>query len=777
MAILRLAAFALFATVLAAQAVPEDSTSHFLGVDSGLVQNSSTSPATIGLPQVVYSKIVTVPGSSWLRLEYEGVLLAGNAEPGHDGSFLRITSLLDGAVQTQHLRHVGEWQDTSAYFNGDSVLVELLAHQNTGENRLMLRNAIAGPAQPLSTDSICGPTDDRVLSNDGLVGRNQPTGCTSWMINDCNHCMLTAGHCAGSGLQVVEFNVPLSTSSGSLQQPGPQDQYAVDPASLQTNGGLGVGNDWAYFGVFANSTTGLTPHQSNGMQAFDLVTPPAVTGQSIRITGNGSTSSPVSPTWYLVQKTHAGPYFSFAGTTIRYTTDTTGGNSGSPVIVDGTNQAIGIHTHGGCSSTGGANSGTGSNLAALQTALANPGGVCDCIALELTFPNGLPNYIDPNGTTVLRINAAGTVGVVAGTMQLNYSTGGAFQQVAATTVSANTFDVTLPASACGTDLTFFISAQGTDLITYTSPTNAPASVYSRRSAVSLTVVRNYNFNTNPAGWAVANTALATGAWTRGTPVDSRGPAADFDGSGQCWVTGNVNNEDVDGGPTQLITETVNLTLATSPVVSYAIWYASVNGVTDAMTISASNDGGNNWTTVETVTATNGWEQRSLDVASLFGTPGQFAMRFTATDQPNDSVTEAALDAFRIDDVSCAAATWSTYGVGCSNGASAPNLQNLNLPQLGSTFVVRTTGLANGPAVMIIGLASQNTPLAIPQFASNCTLLARPDVAQVLTTASNQATYFIAIPSSLGLIGAQLNLQAIEFGALWTMSQGGVGVIQ
>jgi hypothetical protein len=141
------------------------------------------------------------------------------------------------------------------------------------------------------------------------------------------------------------------------------------------------------------------------------------------------------------------------------------------------------------------------------------------------------------------------------------------------------------------------------------------------------------------------------------------------------------------------------------------------------------------------------------------------------------VTEAALDAFRIDDVSCAAATWSTYGVGCSNGASAPNLQNLNLPQLGSTFVVRTTGLANGPAVMIIGLASQNTPLAIPQFASNCTLLARPDVAQVLTTASNQATYFIAIPSSLGLIGAQLNLQAIEFGALWTMSQGGVGVIQ
>src|SRR5690606_26636047 len=139
-------------------------------------------------------------------------------------------------------------------------------------------------------------------------------------------------------------------------------------------------------------------------------------------------------------------------------------------------------------------------------------------------------------------------------------------------------------------------------------------------------------------------------------IDSRGPAADFDGSGQCWVTGNVNNEDVDGGPTQLLTETVNLTATNSAVVSYAIWFESANGVLDNMTISASNDGGSNWTTVETVTGTSGWEPRTLNVASLFPTPGQFAMRFTVADQPNDSVTEAAIDAFRIDDVRCVAPT-------------------------------------------------------------------------------------------------------------------------
>ncbi len=41
----------------------------------------------------------------------------------------------------------------------------------------------------------------------------------------------------------------------------------------------------------------------------------------------------------------------------------------------------------------------------------------------------------------------------------------------------------------------------------------------------ISTVRNYNFNTTPPGWSVINTNLQTGPWTRGTPVDSRGPRA------------------------------------------------------------------------------------------------------------------------------------------------------------------------------------------------------------------------------------------------------------
>jgi hypothetical protein len=777
MAISRIAATLLLASSICAQAVPPRHTTHYIDVDSGIVRNDSTSPAAVGIPQVVWSHVVTIPTSSWLRLEYQGVLLSGNADRGSDGSFLRLTSMRDGATQTQHLRHVGEWQDTSAYFNGDTVLVELLAHPGTGDNRLVLKAAQAGPAAPPGDDTICGPVDDRVLSSDPRVGRNQPTGCTSWMINDCSHCFLTAGHCAGSGLQVVEFNVPLSNGNGSLNHPPPSDQYAVDTSSLQDNGGQGVGNDWAYFGVFDNSTTGLSAYAAQGNQAFDLINPPGVSGQNIRITGNGSTSSPVSPTWYLVQKTHSGPYFSFSGTTVRYTTDTTGGNSGSPVILDGTNQAIGIHTHGGCSSTGGSNAGTGANHSGLQNALANPQGVCDCPALEFSYPNGLPTVIDPMGTTTLRITTSGPIGLQAGTLRLNVSTGGAYQQIVPTAINANTFDATFPSTACGSNVMFYVSATGLDANTYTSPENAPTSVFSAPSAAALTTIRNYNFNTNPPGWSVVNTALSTGAWVRATPQDSRGPSADGDGSGQCWVTGNANNEDVDGGPTVLTTEVVDLSAANAPVVSYLVWF-EIGGTTpnDTLDISASNDGGQTWTAIESVSGTNDWESRTFDVASVFPNPDQFVMRFSVSDNPNNSVTEAALDAFRIVDADCAIGTFSNYGAGCSNGLSAPTMQALTMPNLGTTFIARTANLGGAPAAMIVGLASENLPLTLPAFAGNCTLLARPDVVEVLNVFANQALYQLVLPNDPNLSGTQFHLQSIEFGPLWTMSDGGVGTI-
>ena len=192
-----LASIFLCSTTLFAQAADLQSSRHVIDIDSGYVQNTLAAPAAIGVPQVVWSTVVTVGGASWLRLEYDYVLLSGSPDRGSDGSFLRLTSMRDGSVQTQHRKHVGEWEDTSAYFNGDSVMVELLAQPGTGNNRFVLKAAVAGPQVPVEEDDICGAADNRVLSSDPRIGRLVSGNgyCTAFLINDCNKCFLSAGHC------------------------------------------------------------------------------------------------------------------------------------------------------------------------------------------------------------------------------------------------------------------------------------------------------------------------------------------------------------------------------------------------------------------------------------------------------------------------------------------------------------------------------------------------------------------------------------------------------
>lgn len=334
--------------------------------DTGVVEN------TLSGRQVIASFPIYVEGATALRLFFEEVQLSGDETLGTE-SILRVTSWKDGLVQELNPRQAREWVDSTCYLNGDTIQVEIVAWPHTGPNRLVTESILA-EIQPSPPETICG-SDDRILSYDQRVARLS-NGCTTWIIDDCNHCMITAGHCAPSGSSIAEFNVPLSSSGGSLNHPGPQDQYSVQSTSIQYTYG-GIGNDWCYYGLYPNSITGLTPAQAQGSWFTLRSSPPAYSSShTIRITGHGTDSTP--STHNQVQQTNSGPYYSFSGTTVRYTVDTTGGSSGSPVIWDDTGEAIGVHTHGGCSTSQpyGANYGTGSNHSGWHAALASPKGLC-----------------------------------------------------------------------------------------------------------------------------------------------------------------------------------------------------------------------------------------------------------------------------------------------------------------------------------------------------------------------------------------------------------------
>lgn len=356
-----LAALSLAPIVCAQEILPHEVArrTQVLGLDSGPVAFEG------GRETTVHQTLVRVDDAPWLRLYFSNATLA-------PGAFVRVTSAKDGYSQTLDAAALQVWGNSTAYFNGDTLLVEIVARR-AGVNHLVISEAEVG-MEPDRTDTICGTVDDRTQSNDPRQGRGMPIGCTAWLISDCARCFLTAGHCSTSSLQVIQFNVPNSLANGAVQNPPPSDQYSVDVSSKQFVNG-GIGNDWGYFGVFRNTTTGLTPYEAMGHVAYSIAAaaPPA-TGQTFRITGYGTTS----PANFLnqVQKTHTGAYVSVVGNTLRYSVDTTGGNSGSPVEDLTTGLAVGIHTHAGCTSTGGANQGTNIGIAALRTALLNPRGVC-----------------------------------------------------------------------------------------------------------------------------------------------------------------------------------------------------------------------------------------------------------------------------------------------------------------------------------------------------------------------------------------------------------------
>lgn len=307
-----------------------------INVAVGPVENVTASAV------VVFDELIDGGRVPWMRLQFRDVVLPA-------GSYVVLSSDFDGGTQILDARSLQQWRNASAYFNGSTVRVELVAGPNSAGTRLTISGITVGEWQGDDLEfTQCGTTDDRVPSNHPGVARLMPATCTAWIFNE-HSCFMSAGHCLDNpaSVEFVEFNVPPSLSGGTVQFSAPEDQYPVllDSVQFRDNG---VGDDYGLFRTSPNTTTGLTAYEVQQF-AFPLAsTAPSEWEGFVTIIGHGSDTGTANHT----QQTSVGPFMGFQGSpdapAVKHAADTTGGSSGSPIILDATGKVIGIHTHGGC---------------------------------------------------------------------------------------------------------------------------------------------------------------------------------------------------------------------------------------------------------------------------------------------------------------------------------------------------------------------------------------------------------------------------------------------
>ncbi|NNF43801.1 MAG: hypothetical protein HKO59_14725 [Phycisphaerales bacterium] len=274
-----------------------------------------------------------------------------------------------------------------------------------------------------------------------------------------------------------------------------------------------------------------------------------------------------------------------------------------------------------------------------------------------SFPAGLPTLVEAGVASSVSVDVqaitSGPLDPASARMFVSVD-GDAFIETEMVRAGGSSFTGTLPALDCGQRVEFYFQIDSLKGVTYANPTDAPTTVYAA-DAVEFTLVYDDDFELD-LGWAVENVDLSDGAWEIGVPAgdgDRGDPVADFDGSGACALTGNqAGNSDVDGGPTRLVSAAIDVSGLPDPQLGYARWFTNDDQDEDRLTVELSDDDGASWTEVESVGGGTGWTQVTFAVADFVTPTSTVRVRFSATDNPNNSVTEAAIDAVRFFAAEC-----------------------------------------------------------------------------------------------------------------------------
>jgi len=271
--------------------------------------------------------------------------------------------------------------------------------------------------------------------------------------------------------------------------------------------------------------------------------------------------------------------------------------------------------------------------------------------LSVTIDVGPGESLNPGEPApVEAIVADGASTLEPGSVRLAYTVGEDPEaQLPMTDLGGGRFGASLPAFDCFDNVSYQVVADASS--------GAEIRSVARSAVVRTGTVEVFadSFAAN-LGWTTTTGGATGGAWERGAPAGdgSRGdPTTDFDGDNACYLTENAaGNTDVDGGPV-VLTSPATIDLGPDSRVatlSYAYWIYSTGG--ESLSVEASPDGGSTWQSValHTGTTSPAWIENSVDLPPASGT--DLRVRFSVADDPNNDVTEAAVDAVVIEAADC-----------------------------------------------------------------------------------------------------------------------------
>jgi hypothetical protein len=280
------------------------------------------------------------------------------------------------------------------------------------------------------------------------------------------------------------------------------------------------------------------------------------------------------------------------------------------------------------------------------------------VPLTISLPGGAPEFVPPGVPIVIDVFIdEGTDALVEGSAKVHYRyQGGAFEEDPLTSVGGGLFQATLPPPTCADTPEYYFSAEAVYLGPTTLPASAPAAYFTSYVGTQIIVIDD-NFETD-MGWTVESFDLTSGEWERGVPLNwgRHDPPADYDGSGQCYLTDNdptTDNSDVDGGPTILTSPMLDMSGLNGPILRYARWWANDDQDADPFDVEISSDGGTNWVMIEhVINIPDGWVFKEWNVEDFITPTAEMKVRFSCMDNPSNSIDEGGVDTFQVFAVEC-----------------------------------------------------------------------------------------------------------------------------